>query len=108
MSDTGEWKIGYQDEKHRREIEEEYKADTQLEKRWKNFEIDVTHDPYYHPKHKRIVKLKDTKSFPDGTYRYRNDPIRVVYYPEGTNKIIYPLEVATVTTVSYKKRSRRH
>jgi len=105
MSDTGKWKIGYKDEKHKKEIEKEYQSDTQLKKRWKDFETDVTQNPYYHPKRKRIVKLKDTKSFHKGTYRYRKDPIRVVYYPEKKDKIIYPLEVATVTTVSYKKRS---
>lgn len=104
MSDTGKWKIGYKDEKHKKEIEKEYQSDTQLKKRWKDFEIDVTQSPYYHPKPGRIRKLRDT-SFPEGTWRYSKNPIRVVYYPEKKDKIIYPLEVATVTTVSYKKRS---
>lgn len=106
MSDTGKWKIDYEDEKHRKEIEEEYKSDTQLEKRWKNFEKDVTQNPFYHPKAKRIEKIRDT-SYPKGTWRYRNDPIRVVYYPEKSSKIIYPLAVGTPTTISYKKRSFR-
>ena len=103
MSDTG-WKIGYQDEKHKKKIEKGYQSDTLMRKKWKDFETDVTQNPYYHTKVNRIVKIRDTKSFPKGTYRYRNDPIRVVYYPEKMDKIVYPLEVATATTVSYKKR----
>lgn len=103
MSDTGKWEIGYQDEKHKIKIEAKYRSNTLLEKRWKDFERDVTPNPYRHP---RIRKLKDT-SFHKGTYRYRKDPIRVVYYPEKSSKTIYPLEVATATDVSYKRRSSR-
>lgn len=106
MSDTGQWKICYENEKHRKEIEDEYTSTTILRKRWGDFKRDVTINPYRHRKRKRIAELKDT-SFPKGTYRYRNDPIRVIYYPEKATKIIYPLEVATVTSVSYKKRSKR-
>lgn len=106
MSDTGKWKIGYKDERHRRKIEKEYKSDTQLENRWKDFETDVTQNPFYHPKPKRIEKLRDT-SFPKGTWRYRNEPIRVVYYPEKSNKIVYPLAVGTATDIPYKRRSFR-
>lgn len=107
MSDTGKWEIGYLDEKHKKKIEKEYQSNTQLEKRWGNFEADVTQDPYYHPKPKRIEKLKDTKSFPKGSYRYRRDPIRVVYYPEKKNKIIYPLAVTNATAAPYKIRSKK-
>lgn len=105
MSDTGQWRIGYKDQKHKNEIEGEYQSDTLLGKRWEDFERDVTKSPYFHPKPLRIVKLKDS-SFPKGTYRYKKEPIRVIYYPEKTKKIIYPLEVATASTVSYKKRSK--
>jgi mRNA-degrading endonuclease RelE of RelBE toxin-antitoxin system len=104
MSDSGEWKIGYEDYKHQEKIEAEYKSDTQLSKRWLDFERDVTANPYRHPKHKRIARLKDSR-FPKGTYRYRNEPIRVVYFPEGKKKIVYPLAVGTATDIPYKKRS---
>jgi mRNA-degrading endonuclease RelE of RelBE toxin-antitoxin system len=106
MSDTGKWTIGYLDEKYEKKIEEKYKSNTQLEKKWKDFKRDVTQNPYYHPKPKRIVKLKDS-SYGKGIYRYKNEPIRVVYYPEKSSKIIYPLAVATATDVSYKRRSSR-
>lgn len=106
MSNTGNWTIGYRDKRHKSDIEATYRSDTQLESRWKDFERDVTQSPYYHPKPGRIRKLRDT-SFPEGTWRYSKNPIRVVYYPEKSRKIIYPLEVATATDVSYKKRSFR-
>jgi len=104
MSDTGKWAIAYLDEKHKKEIEGRYKSDTQLEKRWKDFERDVTQNPYYHTKYKRIVKLKDSP-YPEGSYRYKNEPIRVVYYPEKSNNIVYPLAVGTATDIPYKRRS---
>jgi mRNA-degrading endonuclease RelE of RelBE toxin-antitoxin system len=106
MSDTGKWEIGYEDEKRKKKIEKEYKSDTRLEKKWKDFEKDVTQNPFYHVKPKRIEKLRDT-SFPKGTWRYRKDPIRVVYFPEKKRKIIYPLAVTTTTAAPYKKRSFR-
>ena len=75
-------------------------------KKWSKFENSVTEDPFYHPKYRRIAKLKAT-SYPTGTYRYRDDPLRVVYFPEGLKKIVYPLEAGTVTDISYKKRSKK-
>jgi len=104
MSDTGTWKIGYKDERDKKGIEKEYKSDTRLEKKWKDFERDVTRNPFYHPKPKRIEKLRDTP-YPDGSWRYKKDPIRVVYYPEGSTKIVYPLAVSSATDIPYKKRS---
>lgn len=106
MSSSGEWKIKYQDETHEQEIREQYTSDSRLEKLWPGFERDVTRNPYHHPKARRIAKLKDS-SFPKGTYRYRKDPMRVVYYPEGKVKAIYPLEVAKAEDVSYKRRSKK-
>jgi mRNA-degrading endonuclease RelE of RelBE toxin-antitoxin system len=67
----------------------------------------VTSNPYYHTKPKRIVKLKDS-TFPKGTYRYRKDPIRVVYYPEGTTKTVFPLTVDTASKIAYKKKSTKY
>lgn len=106
MSDSGEWKIEYEDEAHEQEIREQYTSDSRLEKLWPSFERDVTTNPYHHHKHKRIVKMKDS-SFQKGTYRYKKEPMRVVYYPEGKEKVIYPLEVAKAEDISYKKRSSK-
>ena len=107
MSNNNEWKIDYLDEKHEKALRKKYTSDKRLEKRWYDFKSDVTKNPYHHPKPRRIVKLKDVKAFLKGTYRYKKEPIRVVYYPKGETKTVYPLEVAKVTDVSYKKRSSR-
>jgi hypothetical protein len=106
MANQTIWTIGYKDESHEQAIREEYSTDSRLTARWKDFERDVTVDPFFHPKRNRIRKLRDSR-FPEGTWRYSKDPIRVIYYPEKKTKVVYPLEVASATTVSYKRRSRR-
>jgi len=107
MSSKVEWNIAYIDSQHRKEIESQYKSNTALTKRWGDFVRDVTGNPHYHPKQRRIAKLKDKKAFPPGTWRYRNEPIRVVYFPKSSTKEIFPLEVSTADKVSYKKRSSK-
>lgn len=104
-SDESKWKIGYQDDDHKQDITDKANSTTELTKRWKDFERDVTSNPYYHPKKGRIEKLKDT-SF-KGFYRYRNEPIRVVYHPEGSTKTIYPLDIGSSTDIKYKKKSSK-
>lgn len=74
-------------------------------KKWSSFERDVSDNPFYHPKHRRIAKLK--VSYPPGTCRYRNDPLRVVYYPDKVKRVVFPLEAGTTTGISYKKRSSK-
>jgi len=105
MQNEIKWKIGYQDEEHEKEITGKANSTADLSERWKDFERDVTNDPFYHPKFRRIMKLKDT-SF-KGYWRYRKDPIRVVYYPEGSTKTIYPLDIGTSTDIRYKKKSSK-
>lgn len=75
-------------------------------KKWEKFKTVVVKDPFYHPKAKRIEKLK-TSSYPDGTYRYKDEPLRVVYYPEKSTKTVYPLATGTATSITYKKRSKK-
>jgi len=104
-SDETKWTIGYQDEKHKKVITDKATSTAELTKRWKYFERDVTSNPYHHIKKGRIEKLKDT-SF-KGSYRYRNEPIRVVYYPEGKTKTVFPLDVGTSTDIKYKKKSSK-
>jgi mRNA-degrading endonuclease RelE of RelBE toxin-antitoxin system len=94
------------DKEYKDVVFESIKAVTALVKKWTVFEKDVTTNPFYHPKAKRIVKLKGKTTFPDGTYRYKNEPLRVVYYPEKGTNIIYPLEAASSTEISYKKRTK--
>lgn len=97
------WKI---DVEYAKRAKASISSDERALKKWPKFETAVTEDPYHHPKPKRIVKLKAT-DFPEGTWRYRDDPLRVVYYPNKEERIIYPLEAATATNISYKKRSKK-
>jgi len=75
-------------------------------KKWDKFKTVVVENPFYHAKHKRIKKLK-ISSYPKGTYRYKDEPLRVVYYPEKKKKIVYPLAAGTATNIDYKKRSKK-
>lgn len=104
-SDETKWTIKYQDDEHKKEITDKVNSTVGFDKKWDHFVQDVTDNPYHHAKPKRIVKLKDS-TFPKGTWRYRNDPIRVVYYPEGKDKTVLPLEVGSATDISYKKKSK--
>lgn len=94
------------DEEQKEVVFDSIKHDQTLVKKWSSFESDVTKNPYYHPKFRRIVKLKGKTAFPPGSYRYKKDPLRVVYIPEGSTQTIYLLEAASVTDVSYKKRTK--
>ena len=82
-------------------------SDTLAFKKWPKFENAVTEDPFYHPKPKRIKKLKTGTSFPPGTYRYKDEPLRVVYYPNKKDHIVYPLAAGTATNIPYKKKSQK-
>jgi mRNA-degrading endonuclease RelE of RelBE toxin-antitoxin system len=57
----------------------------------------------------KFVIHKDSaeKAKPKGTYRYRDDPLRVVYYPDKEKRIIYPLAAGTATDIPYKKKSKK-
>jgi mRNA-degrading endonuclease RelE of RelBE toxin-antitoxin system len=105
-SDETKWTIGYVDDEHEKDIISRATSTIEFSKKWTHFVQDVTDNPHYHPKPHRIRKLKDS-TFPKGTWRYRHDPIRVVYYPEGQTKIVYPLEVSSATDISYKKKSKK-
>ena len=76
-------------------------------KKWPKVEDAVAENPFFHPKPKRIRKLKEGTSFPHGTYRFRDDPLRVVYYPEKKKRIVYPLDASTATDIAYKKKSKK-
>lgn len=94
------------DEKKAEEAKESITSDALALKKWSSFESDVSDNPFYHPKPKRIRKLKGS-SYPLGTYRYKKEPLRVVYYPDKVNRVVFPLEAGTATDISYKKRSSK-
>ena len=81
-------------------------GDEKALKKWPKFESAVTDNPFYHPKPKRIEKLKAT-AYPDGTWRYKDEPLRVVYYPDKKSRIVYPLAAGTATDIPYKIRSKK-
>jgi len=82
-------------------------SDPLAAKKWPKFEGSVAENPFYHPKPRRIVKLEKGTSFPPGTYRYRDDPLRVVYYPNKETHTVYPLAAGTATDIPYKKKSKK-
>jgi mRNA-degrading endonuclease RelE of RelBE toxin-antitoxin system len=87
-----------------KEVRATARSDPALEENWPSFERDVTSNPFYHPKPKRIAKLE---GYPFTVYRYRKNILRVVYYPDNPSRTVFPLEVAASQDVSYKKRSSR-
>lgn len=76
-------------------------------KKWPKFEAAVTENPFYHPKPKRIKKLEKGTSFPVGTYRFKAGPLRVVYFPNKKDHVVYPLAAGTSTDIPYKKKSKK-
>ena len=104
-SSTTKWTIEFPDERTEKRIKKLIDSSEIFSNKYEAFERDVTENPYHHPKHRRIKKLSGEKDYPVGSYRYRNDPIRVVYFPHGESRTVFPLEAATVTTVGYKRRS---
>ena len=107
MDTKTEWTIRFIDERSKKKIQKVCQSSTLMEKKWEAFKNDVSSNPYFHPKRNRIKKLKTKSSFPENTWRYRNDPIRVAYFPKGETKTVYPLEVASATTASYKVKSKK-
>ncbi len=71
----------------------------------KDFEQDVTLNPFYHPSYKRINKMKG-KQYKD-IYRWSKSNTRVIYKPVSENHTVYPLETSTATGISYKKKSKK-
>jgi len=82
-------------------------SDPLAEKKWPKYEASVAGNPFYHPKHRRIAKLEKGTSFPPGTYRYRDEPLRVVYLPHKESQTVYTLAAGTSTDISYKKKSKK-
>lgn len=92
------------------ESAEEAKAglsDESALKKWPSFEADVAENPFYNATPKRIAKLKRGSGYPDKTYRYRKDPLRVIYIPNRDNNVVYPIEAASASSASYKRRSKK-
>ena len=82
-------------------------TDREASKKWPKFEETVTENPFYHPKHRRIAKLEKGTKFPLGTYRFRDDPLRVVYFPNKESRVVYPLAAGTASNIAYKKKSKK-
>jgi mRNA-degrading endonuclease RelE of RelBE toxin-antitoxin system len=96
----------YQIDTESAEKEKKTLSDPQAQKKWPKYEATVSENPFHHPKHKRIEKLKGT-AFPPGSYRYSDNPLRVVYYPNKETETVYTLSAGTATDIAYKKRSKK-
>jgi mRNA-degrading endonuclease RelE of RelBE toxin-antitoxin system len=72
----------------------------------KEFETDVTTDPFRHSVRKRIAPIPlEIKRYPKGSHRWRKSNLRIVYYPDKDDHTIYPLDAGTAGNIGYKKRS---
>ena len=81
-------------------------SDPEAIKKWPKYEASVAADPFFNPKPKRIKKLKG-ESFSPGIYRFRDDPLRVVYYPDKETRTVITLSAGTAIDISYKKKSKK-
>ena len=95
------WKLDFESSSTKKEYQLffEKHPDQRLYK--KKFEQDVTSNPYFHPKDRRISKLKGVEF--RGLYRWSISNTRVIYYPESPSQIVYVIETGTATKISYKR-----
>jgi mRNA-degrading endonuclease RelE of RelBE toxin-antitoxin system len=104
MPDNTPWKIDFFDEEIKTEYEIYFKKHSDQKSVKMSFEKDVTINPYYHPKPKRIIPLKGKYK---GQYRYKKSDTRIIYQPDSATQKIYPLETGTATNISYKVKSKK-
>lgn len=75
-------------------------------RRWETFKKVIVVSPYHNSVPKTIAKLK-SKEPQSNRYRYRNDPVRIIYFVVDSTKQVFPIEINRADDVSYKKRSKR-
>lgn len=103
MTDSAKWII---DEESENEAKEKIRDKQDALKKWESYVRDVSNNPFYSSTLYKIKKLKGS-SYPEGTYRYRKDPLRVIYFPEKSSQTVYTLDAATADSASYKIRSKK-
>jgi len=104
MPDNTNWSLVFFDDDTKTEYDDYFKDHPGQDSVRVSFERDVTANPYFHPKPKRIRPLKGKHK---GKFRYKKSSTRIVYHPDSTTKKIYPIETGTATDISYKKKSRK-
>lgn len=71
------------------------------------YENDVTADPFRHRHPGRITEVeKEIARYRKGCYRWKNNQVRIVFFPDKTNATIYSLDANTPAQIKYKKRSK--
>jgi len=71
----------------------------------KEFEEDVTSNPYGSQVRDRIVAIqREGRRYPEGSCRWRKSNVRIVYLPEKETRTVYPLDADTAGNIGYKKR----
>lgn len=85
-------------------VEKYFKKHPEHTKYIKNYETDVTKNPFYHPAKNRIAKLRKPKPhYPKGSHRWRKSSLRIIYLPEKEDHTISTLDAGTASSVGYKK-----
>lgn len=106
-SDTSRsWTIAFPSDTEQGEFSDFLATHTEEARAFPSYTRDVTANPFFHPKYKRIEKLKGT-AFQDDTYRWSKGNLRVVYSPDRARSIVWSLAINTATSIKYKKRSHR-
>jgi len=104
MSDSTKWEIRFPDEETKTEYNTYFQSYPNQQHVRVSFENDVTENPFYHHTPRRIVHLSGRLK---GKYRYAKSKTRIIYEPDQASKTVYPLETATISDVSYKRRSKK-
>lgn len=100
-----EWIIDFIDTDTKEEYIDFFKDHPDQRTYKRKFETEVTTDPFFHPKHRRIKKMKGKEY--DGMYRWQESNTRVQYYPNSPKQTVVVIETGTATDISYKKRSKK-
>ncbi len=96
------WKM---DKLYEKKAKASISSDPQALKKWDSYVSTVIDNPFYNSKHRRIAKLKGPNY--KGLYRYKREPLRVVYRPNKSSRTIFTLEAGTATKIGYKKKSNK-
>lgn len=99
-----EWNLDFESDDTEQEYQDFFKRHPGQRKNQTKFEVDIKADPFFHPKHKRIRKMKGDYA---GLYRWKESNTRVIYHPHRPDKTVYVIETGTATGISYKKRGKK-
>jgi mRNA-degrading endonuclease RelE of RelBE toxin-antitoxin system len=100
-----EWKVDFESNSTEKEYKKFFKDHADQRPCQTNFERDVKTNPLYHPKDRRIRKMKGEEY--KGLYRWKESNTKVIYFPQAPQKTVFVVETGTATGISYKKKSSK-